>query len=133
MKAQAQTQGVPEETTVRIVGKMVNDSLQNVQAMLNALSHFESEELNGALGLLVKRVEDLESAHGATAHLHMTQGVGDVTGMDEVKGVAVEMPKHTKRRDFLAASLHLILLKMSILHNQNVLALEKQNYFKHLC
>ena len=54
---------------------------------------------------MVGRLDALESGLGATTHFHMTPGVGD-TAAEEVKGEVVEMPKHTKRRDFLAASLH---------------------------
>ena len=42
---------------------------------------------------------------GATAHFHITQGVGDVADVDNVKGVATEMPKHTTRRASCAANL----------------------------
>ena len=53
----------------------------------------------GAFGHLVQRVEDLESARGATTHFSMVKGAGEVEGLEEVKGVPVEMPKHTNRRD----------------------------------
>ena len=52
-----------------------------------------------AFGHLVQRVEDLESAKGATAHFHMAQGVGDVEVLEAVEGVPVGMGKHTKRGD----------------------------------
>ena len=55
--------------------------------MIDSFSHFTPA-----------RVDALESAQGATTHFHMVQGVGDVPGVDEVKGEVTEMPKHTSRR-----------------------------------
>ena len=60
---------------------------------------FNPNELMGAFGYLVQRVQDLESPKGATAHFSMVKGVGEDEGLEEVKGVPVVMPKHTKRRD----------------------------------
>ena len=74
--------------------------LQNLNDVVQLFSQFDPNELTAAFGHLVQRVEDLEAARGATAHFTMVKGVGEDEGLEEVKGVAVMMPKHTKRRDF---------------------------------
>ena len=120
LQAKARAEGVSEAEIVRIVGKALHTPLQNLDDAVQLFSQFNPDELRGALAHLVQRVEDLEAAKGATTHFSMVKGAGEDVGLEEVKGVPVEMPKHTKRRDH-----PLVLLKMRILLKQKVL--EKQN------
>ena len=99
LQAKARAEGVPEAEIVRIVGKVMHTPLQNLNDVVQLFSQFNPDELRAALGHLVQRVENLESARGATTHFSMVKGAGEDEGLEEVKGVPVEMPKHTKRRD----------------------------------
>ena len=104
LQAQARAEGVPEAEIERIIQKIMHTPLNNLNDVVEIFSQFNPNELRGAFGHLVQRVEDLESARGATAHFSMVKGVGEGEGLEEVKGVAVEMLKHTKRRDTHAGS-----------------------------
>ena len=99
MQAKARAEGIPEAEIVRIIGKVMHAPLQSLNDVVSVFSQFNPNELMGAFEHLVQRVEDLESAKGATAHFSMVKGAGEDEGLEEVKGVPIEMPKHTKRRD----------------------------------
>ena len=68
MRAQARNEGVPEAEIVRIFQKIMHTPLNSLNDVLNVFSQFNPNELMGGFGHLVQRVEDLESARGATAH-----------------------------------------------------------------
>ena len=77
---------------------MLKIPMTNVAEVIASFSHFTPDDVKEVIGLMGARIDALESAQGATAHFHMVQGVGDVPGVDEVKGEVTEMPKHTARR-----------------------------------
>ena len=63
-----------------IDGKVVKAPCKNMEEALAALSCFDPEDLESTLGVLIRRIEALESGQGATAYFHMVQGVGDDPG-----------------------------------------------------
>jgi len=98
LRQEANAAGVSEAEIARIVGEALRIPLTSVADVIASFSHFTPDDVMEVIGLMVARIDALESAQGATTHFHMVQGVGDDPGMDEVKGEVTEMPKHTARR-----------------------------------